>query len=378
MATVRGHGPNRGTFLGAIDGACIWWIAPSYPVAKQIIWPDLRRSLENAAIRISESEHSITLPSGGSVTVKSADNPNSLRGAGLDGAVMDEAAFCEERVWKEVLRPMLSDRQGWATFISSPNGCNWFYELFQSANGEGWERWQKPSSENPLMTKAELAAALREIGPRAYAQEYEAKFTEEAGAVFPVEYFPDSLWFDEWPESPDIKVITCDPSLGKTKLSDYSALVCLAKHEDTYYVSADLEKRPPAKIVSDSLRLHQQFRPDCIGFEAVGFQELLRQDFDDAVDAARMEVWSVAIPCGPVVSKTRRVLRLDAPLSEGRIKFKRGCRGTELLVEQLRGFPLPKYHDDGPDALEMAVRLCEEILRGAVRETSGQEERVYA
>jgi hypothetical protein len=56
-----------------------------------------------------------------------------------DGLVFDEAAFCQENAWQQVLRPMLSDRGGWAMFITTPNGCNWFFDLFQQANRLGWD-----------------------------------------------------------------------------------------------------------------------------------------------------------------------------------------------------------------------------------------------
>jgi phage terminase large subunit-like protein len=270
---------------------------------------------------------------------------------------------------------MLLERNGWAMFITTPNGPNWFFRLFQKASGDGWERWQRPTGDNPIIKPHELQSAKAESGPRAFAQEYEAQFTEEEGAVFPVEYFSGDIWFDEWPtEGISLKVIACDPSLGRTKHSDYSALVQLAKVYDDYYVAADLQRRPPKQIVNDALDAYREFRADAIGFESIGFQSLLRDEFHDAADAARQEVWSLEIPNGPDASKTRRILRLDAPLSQGRIKFKRGCRGTELLLEQLRGFPLPKYHDDGPDALEMAVRLCEEILSGAVVDRNPEPE----
>ncbi len=88
----------------------------------------LARQIPNADP--SESERLIVLPGGGEFQVKSADNPDSLRGAGLDGVVVDEAAYVKEEAWTEALRPALSDRRGWAMFISSPNGYNWFHTLF--------------------------------------------------------------------------------------------------------------------------------------------------------------------------------------------------------------------------------------------------------
>ena len=91
MATVKGHGTYRGQRKGAIDGGRIWWIAPNYGIASDI-WRDLKRACRDAWIAKNEVERRIELPGGGSVTVKSADNPDSLRGSGLDGVVVDEAA----------------------------------------------------------------------------------------------------------------------------------------------------------------------------------------------------------------------------------------------------------------------------------------------
>lgn len=365
MATVKGHGPRRGAYRGAYDGATIWWIAPSYPVAKQIIWPQLRRSLRQAASRISESEHSIELPNGGSVTVKSADNPDSLRGAGLDGIVFDEAAFCSKRIWSEVLRPMLSDRLGWALFISSPNGANWFFDLFQKATAAGWERWQRPTSDNPLIPPAELTAALADIGPRAYAQEYEARFTEQEGAIFPAEYFSEEageLWFDDWPDRSDIRVLALDPSQGKDiKRGDYSAFALVQKVGTTLYVEADLARRPTSEVVAAGMRLFEAFQPDDFAVEANGYQELVGVEF-----GREFERRGVLNPVSLVVNRDKKENRiagtLDPLLAQRRLRFRR-TPGTQMLVQQLREFPIGK-HDDGPDALEMAIRRAGELLAG--------------
>ena len=56
--------------------------------------------------------------------------------------------------------------------------------------------------------------------------------------------------------------------------------------------------------------------------------------------------------------------RVPQKLSGKRLRFKSDSPSTRLLVEQLREFPIGDY-DDGPDALEMAIRLAAELLRGA-------------
>ena len=114
-------------------GGRAWWVAPTYPVAS-IGW----RAIKELALRlpgseVRESERRVTLSSGGDVQVKSADNPDSLRGEGLDLVVIDEAAFVKEAAWTEALRPALSDRQGSALFISTPRGRNYFYHLWTDA-----------------------------------------------------------------------------------------------------------------------------------------------------------------------------------------------------------------------------------------------------
>ena len=86
QAAIRGHGPKRGIFRGALDGALVWWVAPSHTsIEKSRVWHDLKRMTANAWTDKSEVNKRIDLPGGGSISVCSADDPDSLRGGGLDG-----------------------------------------------------------------------------------------------------------------------------------------------------------------------------------------------------------------------------------------------------------------------------------------------------
>ena len=73
---------------------------------------------------------------GGQVRLYGADNPDALRGIYLDGVVLDEYADMDPRVWSEVIRPALADRQGWAVFIGTPKGRNAFFELWRRSQAE--------------------------------------------------------------------------------------------------------------------------------------------------------------------------------------------------------------------------------------------------
>ena len=148
----------------AMQGKKTWWVAPTYSMANEG-WKEIRRLGIDYGVVVKEGEKTIYTPTGGYVTVRTADNPDRLRGAGLDFIVLDECAYIKEETWKEVLRPTLTERQGGALFISTPRGYNWFSRIFDEAeNQEDWERWQKPTNTNPLVPLAELDIAKKEIG----------------------------------------------------------------------------------------------------------------------------------------------------------------------------------------------------------------------
>ena len=170
----------------AARGGRAWWVAPTYKVS-QVGWRPLSNMAAQAGCKVRKADREIDFPGGGHVAVRSADNPDSLRGEGLDKVVVDECAFIAEQAWSEALRPALSDRRGRAIFISSPRGRNWFWRLFQmglAGNHDDWESWQLPTSTNPYIAPDEIEAA-RELLPEAvFQQEYLAEFLEGQGQVF--------------------------------------------------------------------------------------------------------------------------------------------------------------------------------------------------
>ena len=168
-------------------GGRAWWVAPTYPVA-QVGWRLIRRmALQIPSAEVRQAERIATLPNGGEIQVRSADNPDSLRGEGLDFVVMDECAFIHEDAWQEALRPALADRKGRALFISTPKGRNWFWRLWQRCtddNDHEWRGWQLPTAANPYIDPTEIEAARQGLPERIFAQEFLAQFLDDAGGVF--------------------------------------------------------------------------------------------------------------------------------------------------------------------------------------------------
>jgi phage terminase large subunit-like protein len=170
----------------AAQGGRAWWVSPSYKTS-EVGWRPLRqitRKIPGAEIRLVDRV--VNFPGGGFVAVRSADNPDSLRGEGLDFVVMDECAFMQKEAWTEAIRPALSDRQGKVLFISTPKGRNWLWEIYQRgvSGEEGWQSWTFPTANNPFIAKEEIEAAKRDLPEMIFRQEYLAEFIDDAGGVF--------------------------------------------------------------------------------------------------------------------------------------------------------------------------------------------------
>jgi len=188
MACGRRWGKSRlGSLLCiavASKGGRAWWVGPTYPVAS-VGWRMIRRiAAQIPGIEIRESERMVTLPTGGTVQVKSADNPDSLRGEGLNFVVIDECAFVKEDAWTDALRPALADRKGGALFISTPKGHNWFWRLWHGADGADWQAWKFSSYDNPFLDPKEIDTARSQLPERTFSQEFMAEFIDDAGGVF--------------------------------------------------------------------------------------------------------------------------------------------------------------------------------------------------
>lgn len=173
--------------------------------------------------------------------------------------------------------------------------------------------------------------------------------------------FGPDIWFDEWPRHWICRVVALDPSKGsESKFGDYSAFVMLLVDADgRHYVEADLTRMNTQALVEQAIEIQRTFFPDVFAIETNQFQELL---MDEVVRiAGQRRIPMPIVPCANHVSKLVRIRRLTSLLARGLIRFKGNSTGTKLLVEQLRDFP-NGHHDDGPDALEMAVRAAAGLM----------------
>lgn len=169
-------------------GSKVFYVAPTYKMCKQIIWDDLKEKFIRCrwAKKINESDLTITLVNGSKVYLRSADNPDNLRGVSMDYLVMDEAAMIDQKMWTEVCRPALSDREGDALFLTTPKGKgSWIYELWQGAHSaDNYSAFQYSTLAGGNVSVEEIEAARSELDDKSFRQEYEASFESYAGSIY--------------------------------------------------------------------------------------------------------------------------------------------------------------------------------------------------
>jgi phage terminase large subunit len=163
------------------------YIAPLYNQAKDIAWSYLKHyAYPLLADSPNESELRVDLVNGARIRLYGADNPDRLRGIYLNGVILDEYGDMKPAIWTDVIRPALSDRKGWATFIGTPKGKNEFWQLWEDATkapGE-WFSLMLRASETGLVDAQELADARVAMGRDTYDQEYECSFEAAIKGAF--------------------------------------------------------------------------------------------------------------------------------------------------------------------------------------------------
>lgn len=174
------------------------YIAPHYNQAKDVAWEYVKEYaapvLQHYGIAPNESELRIDLPNEGRVRLYGADNYDRLRGLYFDGVILDEYATMDPRIW-EVIRPTLSDRNGWCVWIGTPAGHNSFYHRWQEATtNKDYQALMLKASETGIIDQTELDAVKRDMTDGQYQQEYECSFEAAIqGAYFAKEFgFLDS------------------------------------------------------------------------------------------------------------------------------------------------------------------------------------------
>ena len=204
---------------GAKRNQLVWYVAPTYQQARDILWEDLKMSFPRAWLRsVNETRMTITLINGSRVMLKGADKPDSLRGVGLHFVVLDECQDIKPDTWEKILRPTLATTGGRAIFIGTPKSFNWLYDKYQEGQRgdtyvdekgktvvNDWKSWQFPTITSPFIPKKEIERARRDMDEKSFRQEFEASFETMSGRVY---YgFNRTKHVGDYPFNPNLPII---------------------------------------------------------------------------------------------------------------------------------------------------------------------------
>jgi predicted phage terminase large subunit-like protein len=357
----------------AINGGRVWFIAPTYNMTQDSYreFKHFANQIPNTHIR--EVEKRIEFNGGGFIQCKSGDNPDRLRGAGLDLVILDEVAFMKKDVW-EVIRPTLTDRQGQAIFISTPNGMGtWFHELTMRADSlDNWSVFRFTTFDNPYIPKEEIEGAKEELGSLVFSQEYLAEFTE-FGSIFKSQWarFYETEERKEYDETGNEtinqyyildneevqlsecrKYCTVDLAASTKTTADFTVIATVAVTPNNNFIILDLLRRrvEAPDIIPIMKDINDREMPEAFYIEKTGFQLSM-------VQIARRE----GLPVKELRAdrdKVSRALPLAARMESGKVWFNEQSLWYADLQRELLTFPVGE-HDDQVDALAYAVLLIQ-------------------
>lgn len=355
----------------ALKGLKVWIIFPVYPQALES-WLNLKslvRQLPEEYAETREVEKRIVLKNGGSIQIKSANKPETLRGAGgISLIIFDEVAYQEKETW-DTVRPILSDSLGKALFISTPNGMNWFYELFDNAKRrKDWAVFHYPTENSPRIDKNELAQAREELGSLVYAQEFLAEFTE-VGHMFKREWFAyfnviagedtEYVFEDEIVKHSELSIFgTMDTALSIKETADYSVIMAVGSTPSGKLLVLDIfrDRLEAPELLPKIESMINKWNMAWLGVEDSSFGLGI-------IQMARRQ----GLPIRNLKadkSKTARAVPAAAGCENGTIYFLKNAKWLVEFERELTSFPSSGSHDDQVDALAYAARF------GIVRKTT--------
>lgn len=332
-------------------------LLPAYRTFKEVL---IRHGLKiGRDVKERVGDKMFEFPDGSVIEFRSADEPESLRGAGLDILWMDEAAFIRSPRAYEVVRPALADKQGIVINTTTPDFKNWFYDEFWSGkclNHPGHFRVSYFSLDNPVFPKSEWEEEKARMHPMLFAVEYMASFDAMKGKALS----PDWLnYYDEdaMPKGLE-RYIGVDPAISLNENADEFVISCIGIDPETSYVYLidQFAGRIPFPDQVDLINeWYERYRPIALGVENVAYQAALAQQ------VLRLDAF---VPMRDIEAKGKKFERIMgmSPFFKAKKIWIRKTH-TDFINEWINYDPaLKKPKDDCLDSVEIALRTAGVLL----------------
>lgn len=232
------------------------YVAPYRSQAKSVAWEYLKYYAKPVMRKVNESDLILTTVTNAEIRLFGADN-EAARGLGFDGLLCDEYGDFRPSFWGSVLRPTLSDKNGWAVFMGTPKGHNQFYDIFDTAqtNPVDWFLLRLKASESGILPFDEINDLRKQLSEDQYLQEMETSFEaailgafygtemrelEGLGQITDVPYDPRLPTFTAWDigYTDDTAIIWFQVVRGEIHIIDF-------------FAAAGMEPRDLKKVISD-------------------------------------------------------------------------------------------------------------------------------
>lgn len=328
----------------------------------------------------NKTEKTFEFPDGTLLEVRSADDPEQLRGPGLDILWIDEGAFIPTQDAYNVVYPALSDKLGLVVMTTTPKGKNWVWDEFFNEDAQAdpdiasVEYW---SIHNPYFSKAEWERVKRRYHPLMFRQEYMAAFDAMTGIELPGDWLKYYSLTD--PDGDEIGVprkkdnkkqldvltyMAVDPAVSLSDNADHFAMALIGVTTDNSqaFLLEIFKGRLPFAEQLDKIReWHLKYRPTLIGIEAQAYQAVLAQQ------AMRLPNMPPVVPMFAKGKKSERIIAMSPLFKIGRVRIRKDQR--DFIDEWLNyDSALKKPRDDVLDAVEMALRTAGVLLESIVHE----------
>ena len=353
--------------LEAPSGAAVLYVGPTQAQTRQIAWEAILEQGREVIKSAHVNSMDITLVNGVKIHLRSAENPDTLRGLKLHFAVIDEAAFIkDDNLWSRIIRPALSDLKGGAWFISSPSGRNWFYELYKigtNAEDKDWKSWHKTTFDNPTIDPAEIESAKKTLSSFSFKQEFMASFDNAGQDVFKEEWLktkPEPS-YGEYVIAIDLagfEEVGKNPNASKSRLDESAIAIVKVEDNGDWWVKKIEAGRWDIKATAAKiLAVIRDYKPIAVGIEKGALKNAVAPFLNDLMRKNNVYVHISDLTHGNKRKQDRVVWSLQGRFEHGRISFNEDEDWGETF-DQICMFPTAGVHDDRVDALSYVDQIA--------------------
>lgn len=359
----------------------IWVVAKSYKLVRVALLTFLKVlrqiGLEKGRdYTWNKSEGVIEFPDGTMVEFRTADDPDNLRGPGLDILWIEESAMLPTQEAWDVIRPALSDKLGLLLTTTTPKGKNWLWEEFwkKLVDDPNQARIEYTSIDNPHFAREEWEYAKATYHPLMFKQEYMGEFEAMAGVALSGEWLHYYVVGKDAPLviEEDIRLVpkdgrleldtflAVDPSTGEGADDFAMSLIGKTRDNTQLFILKTYKQKIPFPEQIDIVREWAlRYTPMYIGVEADAYQRVLVQQL------RRLPGMPNIIPVFSggkgKDAKKQRILAMSPLFRSGRIRIH---RSQHDFIDQWISYDpeLKNPKDDLLDATEIALNLAGVLL----------------